>query len=254
MAIVGTPGTPSVIIVRDLIAKAFRLIHVLGDGDPMTASEATDALDDLNAVVEQANNDKLLGHYKTDLVIPLVGGQTSYTIGPTYSTPNVVADRPVELLGGFSRRGTVDLPLFLATKEDYNQITQKTVSIAGWEALVYYEARFPASILYVYPVPLDALTTIYLTVMNQIASFATLEEVVSVPPGYRMWLQYKVAMRLAPQYGMPFTTDMISNLLDIESSLKRNNIKPLPVATVGLGSLSRVSSGTYNVYSDQSRP
>jgi hypothetical protein len=239
--------------VRDLLGKSFRTIHVLGSDEAMTATEATDALDDLNSVVEQANNDKLLGNYKTDLLIPLVGGQPSYTIGPASSSPNVIATRPVEILAGFSRRGTVDLPLFLATKEDYNRITQKTVSTGGWEALVYYEAQFPKSVLYVYPVPLDTLTTIYLTVMNQVASFATLDDVVSLPPGYRMWLQYKTAMRLAPQYGMPFTTDMISNLLDVESSLKRNNIKPLPVAQTGLSALSRITQGAYNIFSDQSK-
>lgn len=219
----------------------------------MTDVEATDALDDLNGVVEQANNDKLLGNYQTDLLVPLVGGQTSYTIGPASSTPNVIATRPVEILAGFSRRGNVDLPLFLATKQDYNQVTQKTVSIAGWEALVYYEAQFPKSVLYVYPVPQDALTTVHLTVMNQVAAFATLDDVVSLPPGYRMWLQYKLAMRLAPQYGMPFTVDMVSNLLDIESSLKRNNVKPLPVAQTGLSALSRISQGAYNVYSDTTK-
>lgn len=239
--------------VRDLLEKSFRTIHVLGDGESMAASEASDALDDLNAVVEQANNDKLLGNYKTNLIVPLVGGQTSYTIGPASSSPNVTADRPVEILSGFSRRANVDLPLFIGAKEDYDRITQKTVSIAGWETMVYYEAQFPKAVLFVYPVPQDTLTSIYLTVMNQVAMFSTLDDTVSVPPGYRMWLQYKTAMRLAPQYGQTFTTDMIDNLLDIEGSLKRNNIKPMPVAQTGLAGLSRTPSGAYDVYSDRSK-
>lgn len=240
--------------VRDLLVKSFRTIHVLGAGESMANDEATDALDDLNGVLEQANNDKLMGNYQTDLLIPLVSNQTSYTIGPASSTPNVIATRPVEILGGFSRRGNVDLPVFVGTKQDYNQVTQKNIGIAGWESMVYYEAQFPAALLYVYPVPLDTLTTIYLTVMNPIAPFVTLDDVVSMPPGYRVWLQYKTAMRLAPQYGMSFTVDMVNNLLDAESSLKRNNIKPMPIAKVGLSGISKAASGAYNVYTDTSKP
>lgn len=240
--------------VRDLLVKSFRTIHVLGAGESMADDEAADALDDLNGVLEQANNDKLMGNYQTDLLIPMVSNQSSYTIGPASSSPNVTATRPVQILDGFSRRGNIDLPVFVGTKQDYNDVTNKNISIAGWESMVYYEAQFPKAVLYVYPVPLDTLTTIYLTVINPIAAFTTLDDVVSMPPGYRVWLQYKTAMRLAPQYGMSFTVDMVSNLLDAESSLKRNNIKPMPVAKVGLSGLSQPSSGAYDIYSDVTKP
>lgn len=240
--------------VRDLLEKSFRTIHVLGVGESMATDEAADALDVLNGVLEQANIDKLMGSYQTDLLIPLVANQGSYTIGPSTSSPNVIATRPVEILNGFSRRGTIDLPLFIGSKQDYNQITKKDLGIAGWEMMVYYEAQFPKGVLSVYPVPLDTLTTIYLTVMTAIAPFSTLDDTVSMPPGYRVWLQYKTAMRLAPEYGMTFTTDMLSNLLDAESALKRNNIKPMPVARTGLSDLSKISSGAYNIYSDSSKP
>lgn len=240
--------------VRDLLEKSFRTIHVLGAGESMADDEANDALDVLNGVLEQANIDKLMGSYQTDLVIPLVASQTTYTIGPSTSTPNVIAARPVEILSGFSRRGNIDLPLFVGTKQDYNQVTQKTISVNGWESMVYYEATFPKGTLYVYPVPKDTLTSVYLTVTADIATFTSLDDVVSMPPGYRVWLQYKTAMRLAPEYGMMFTVDMVSNLLDAESALKRNNIKPMPVATTGLFSLSDIKQGAYDIYSDTTRP
>lgn len=239
--------------VRDLLTKAFRTIHVLGVGESMTADDATDAFDMLNGLIEQTNIDKLMGNYQTDLIIPLVGGQLSYTIGPSSASPNVIATRPVEILSGFSRRGNIDLPIFMGTKLDYNKIPQKNVGISGWEMLAYYEAAYPVATLYLYPAPLDTLTSVYLTVMNALAPFSTLDDVVSFPPGYRMWLQYKTAMRLAPEYGMPFTTDMMSNFLDAESALKRNNIKPMPVAGTGLTSLAKPLSGQYNIYSDTSK-
>lgn len=253
MPVIGIFGT-ALYTVRDLLEKSFRTIHVLGAGESMTDDEATDAFDILNGVLEQANIDKLMGSYQTDLVVPMQSSKSSYTIGPSNTTPDVIAARPVEILSGFSRRSTIDLPLFIGAKEDYNQITKKDIPIAGWEMMVYYEATFPKGTLYVYPVPLDTATTIYLTVMTAIAAFATLDDIIAMPPGYRVWLQYKTAMRLAPEYGMTFTTDMISNFLDAESALKRNNIKPMPVSRTGLSELSRPRSGAYEIYSDTSKP
>lgn len=240
--------------VRDLLTKAFRTIHTLGAGEAMTDEEATDALDMLNGVIEQANIDKLMGSYQIDLLIPLQASKLSYTIGPASTTPDVTATRPVEILSAFSRRGTIDLPVFVASKQDYNVLSKKDVGIAGWEMLVYYEAQWPKGVLYVYPMPIDTATALYLTVMNDVAAYATLDDVVTVPPGYRMWMQYKTAKRLAPEYGATFTTDMQDNLVEAEAALKRNNIKPMPVAGTGLTSLAQPQSGQYNVYTDSTRP
>lgn len=239
--------------VRDLLTKSFKTIRVLGDGEPMTDSEATDALDICNGVIEQSNIDKLMTLYQTDLLIPLVANQVSYTIGPASSSPDVIATRPVEVLSAFARRGNIDLPIFVGSKQDYNLVSKKDITIAAWEMMVYYEAQFPKGLLYLFPVPLDTLTTVYLTVTNQTAPFETLDDTVSFPPGYRMWLQYKTSMRLAPEYGKTFTTDMMANLLDAESALKRNNIKSMPVAGTGLTGLTKQPSAAYNVYSDTTR-
>ncbi|NJN35963.1 MAG: hypothetical protein HC794_01580 [Nitrospiraceae bacterium] len=96
--------------VRDLIEKSFRTIKVLGAGEHLNDDESTDALDALNGIIEQANLDKLMGTYQTTLTIPLVGGQSSYTIGPASSTPHVTAVRPIEILSGYSRRASNGCP------------------------------------------------------------------------------------------------------------------------------------------------
>ncbi|NJN35962.1 MAG: hypothetical protein HC794_01575 [Nitrospiraceae bacterium] len=142
----------------------------------------------------------------------------------------------------------------MGAKQDYDAIVRKDISTATWESLVYYEATFPKGTIYIYPVPADTLTTIYLTVMNDLAGFTTLDDVVSLPPGYRVWLQYKLGMRMAPEYGKTFTADMGANMLDVEGALRRNNIKPMPVAESGLSGLSSPRSGAYDIYSDRSRP
>ena len=241
----------SISTARDVITRAFRFIHVLGASETLTTDEAGEALDVLNGIIEQANVEKLLGYYKTEIVFPCVGNQAAYTIGPASTTPHVTAPRPVEILSGYSRRGSIDLPIFIANKEDYDSVRQKNVGIAGWQQMAYYEPTWPKGTITFYQVPIDTLTEIHLTVMAEIAAFATLDSAVSFPPTYTFWMIYKLGERLSPEYGMEFTQKMQDILTDTVAALKRNNVKPMPVAGTGLSGLS--SGGKYNVYSDNSR-
>jgi hypothetical protein len=237
--------------VRDLIEKAFKTIKVLGASEHLDSEEIADAFDALNGIIEQVSIDKLMGSYQTQVTVPMVSDQFIYTIGPVSSSPHVTAPRPVEILSGFSRRSGTDTPLTVGAKQDYDSIAKKDVKVAAWIQFVYYEAAFPKGSIYVYPVPADTLTTVYLTVMNELVSFATIDDVVSLPPGYRVWLQYKLGQRMAPEYGMVFTEAMSFNLLEVEETLKKNNIKPLPMISAGIPNGG--SGGAYNVHSDRSR-
>lgn len=234
--------------VRDLLIKSFKTIHVLGAGEALGAEDATDALDLLNGVIEQANIDKLMSSYQANISFPLVANQNAYTIGPASSTPHVIATRPVEVLHAFSTRGGIDLPIFVGSKEDYSKITLKSTVTAGWETFLYYEPAFPKGTIFLYPNPADSLTTLTIVVNADIVTFATLNDQVLMPPGYRMYLQYKTAERLAVEYGFPFTDQMRMIMIDVESSLKRNNIKAMPVAGVEVAGLS--NEGHYNIFSD----
>lgn len=249
MPIVGVPGSPIIPTVQDIINRAFRFIHVLGDGEVLTASESTDALIVLNGIIEQANIDKLLGYYRAEVIFSTIPNQSVYTIGPSVYAPDISAPRPVEILSGFSRRDGVDIPLFVAHKDDYDRIQVKNIGIAGWEQVVYYEPTWPKGTATFYMKPLDTMTEIHLSVMAEIPQFTSLNDAVSLPPTYTFWLVYKLGERLSPEYGAKFTTKMEKLLTETEGALKRNNIKPFPVATNETAGLSE-GTGKYNVYTD----
>jgi len=253
MTVVGTQGNPVVPTVLDLIMRAFRFIHVLGSGESLTTDESSDAFTLLNSIIEQANIDKLLGYQRTEVVFAFTPNQSSYTIGPASTTPNVVAPRPVEILSAFSRRQNVDLPIFVGHKQDYDSIQQKSVGIAGWQQMVYYEPSWPKGTLTFYMVPIDSLTEAHLTVMAEIPPFTSLNNGVSLPPVYTFWMVYKLGEHLSPEYGIEFTQKMQSILEQSEAALKRNNMKPLPIAATGLSGLFNASGGKFNVYSDTTR-
>lgn len=250
--------TPSVLTpktVRDLLMKAFRTARILGVGERLEHGEAVDAFELLNGLIEQANLDKLFAYTQTDLTVPIQANVTAYTIGPsTVSPPPMILEtRPVEILAAMSRRGGVDFPVFVThQRAEYDAIRVKGVTIAGWPQVVYYEASYPAATLYTYPVLSDDQTTLYLTVSAPVALFEGLDEEVSLPPLYATWLQYALAKRLCPEYGMSWTPESDDVLMEVIATLKGNNIKPFPMARTGLGGLSDTLS-TYDIFSDSVR-
>lgn len=243
---------------RDLITRSFRFVHITGDGEDPTDTEATTGLEVLNELIELTAIDKLLSFFQAEIVIPMVPNKFEYTIGPTSTSPDVVAPRPVEIISGFSRRMTgspqpVDLPIFIAAKQDYDAIQSKFIAIAGWEQAVYYEASYPKGKLVFYMVPLDNATEAHLTVSAQLTPFLSLDDEVILPPGYNQWLRYTLGKHLAPEFGMTFTQQMSELQMSAQGSLKANNAKPMPVSRTGLTGLGQSISGGYNVYSDTTR-
>ena len=250
--------TPSVLTpktVRDLLMKAFRTARILGVGERLEHGEAVDAFDLLNGLIEQANLDKLFALYQTDVTVPIQANVTTYTIGPSTVSPppTITATRPVEILAAMARRNGVDFPVFVThQRAEYDAIRVKGVTIAGWPQVIYYEASYPAGTLYTYPVISDGNTTLYLTVSSPVALFEGLDEEVDLPPLYATWLQYALAKRLCPEYGMGWTPESDDILTDVAATLKGNNIKPFPMARTGLSSLTSTPS-TYDVFSDSVR-
>lgn len=238
---------------RDLIVRAFRFVHITGAGEEPSSDEINDGLEVLNEIIEQTAIDKLLAFFQTEIVFPTVPGKLSYTIGPSSTTPDIVAIRPVEILSGFTRRGNVDLPLYVGAKQDYDSIQVKNIAISGWQQVVYYEAAYPQGTLFFYQVPADNGNEIHLTVSSQLNQFLTFNDEVIVPPGYSQWLRYTLAKSLAPEFGMTFTQDMQLLQANAEMLIKANNSKPLPVIASGTVGLTSRGPGGYNVFSDTTR-
>lgn len=245
---------------RDLIVRAFRFVHIIGAGEDPTAEEINDGLDVLNELIESTAIDKLLAFFNAEIIFPMVGGKLLYTIGPSSTTPDVIAPRPVEILSAYCRRPIgnaqpVDLPIFVAAKEDYDRLQSKFTTVSGWEQVLYYSASYPKGAVTFYQVPADNLSEIHLNVSAQLAPFTTLNDLVVLPPGYPQWLRYTLGQHLAPEFGYTFTPEMGALQLKAEALIKANNSKPLAVSGSNIVNLANKSgnSGSYNVYSDTTR-
>jgi len=66
----------------DIISRALKDIGALEAGENPTPEAAQDAFDMLNDLIDQWSNESMMVSYKTEIVYPIVSGQTQYTIGP----------------------------------------------------------------------------------------------------------------------------------------------------------------------------
>ena len=66
----------------DIISRALKDIGALEAGETPTPDAAQDAFEMLNDLIDQWSNEDMMTFYKTEIIFPVVNGQTQYTIGP----------------------------------------------------------------------------------------------------------------------------------------------------------------------------
>ena len=67
----------------DIISRAMKDIGALASGEQPTPEEAQDAFEMLNDMLDQWSNEDMMVYNFTEIIFPVVSGQTQYTIGPT---------------------------------------------------------------------------------------------------------------------------------------------------------------------------
>ncbi len=74
----------------DVISRALKDIGALEAGETPTADAAIDAFDMLNDLIDQWSNEDMMVYNVTEIIFPVIAGQTQYTIGPVASTANFI--------------------------------------------------------------------------------------------------------------------------------------------------------------------
>jgi hypothetical protein len=74
----------------DIISRALKDIGALEAGETPTPEAAQDAFDMLNDLIDQWSNEDMMVYNTTEIIFPVIAGQTQYTIGPVASTANFI--------------------------------------------------------------------------------------------------------------------------------------------------------------------
>ena len=74
----------------DVISRALKDIGALEAGETPTPDAARDAFDMMNDMIDQWSNENMMVFNVTEIICPVIAGQTQYTIGPNPSTQNFI--------------------------------------------------------------------------------------------------------------------------------------------------------------------
>lgn len=74
----------------EVISRALKDIGALESGETPTPDAAQDAFELLNDLIDQWSNESFMVFNVTEIIFPVISGQTQYTIGPNPSTQNFI--------------------------------------------------------------------------------------------------------------------------------------------------------------------
>lgn len=204
----------------DIITRALRSLSVLAQGESADSDQLSDGLVSLNDMLVAWSNERLTVYKTVQESIALVGGQSAYDIGSGATSINTV--RPIKIEGAFIRLGGVDYPLQILTREQYNEISNKSLS-SDLPCALYYDPGFPTSNIRIYPAPTGG--TLYFDSWKPFSAFSTVSDAVSLPPGYDRALRLNLAVEMMPDYQVQ--NPMVLGLAkESKAGLKRANHNP----------------------------
>lgn len=200
---------------RSLVTTALTEAGVLTGGETPTSQEVVDGLATLNRMLSSWSNESLMIYARVLENFPLQGGVREYTIGPA-ATFNTV--RPMHIIDAFVRQDTIDYPVDIIPDEAYDNIAFK--SNQSIPEVLNYSAGYPTALIRLYPNPIASLT-LYIRSEKQLAEI-TLNDDISLPPGWEDALVYNLAVRLKPSYGLPADPVLIELALNAKVNLETN--------------------------------
>lgn len=211
------------ITARQLIVKSMQKIGLLTKTEQPSADEVNDALYSLNSLLASWTNDSMLIVARAWENFQLLAGQTLYTIGPGMNFNTV---RPTFINDAYVIVNSTDTPSYQLTviqDETYFDTTLKTQEGIPFE--LNYDNAFPTGNIRIYFVP-DQAYTLYMLSEKPLNSFASLDTVVSLPPGWEEAMIYNLAIRIAPEYGQQASAQIIQIASDslgaIKTAIRRN--------------------------------
>lgn len=200
-------------------------LGILSSGETPSAQEQTDAFSALNDLLDSWSTQNLLIPAKLREVFPLVSGQQTYTMGVG---GNFNTSRPQMIENALIVAQTIpetELPIKIINQDQFAGIIVKSTT-SSLPLYLYNDNAFPMANLSLWPVP-NINTQLILYSWKPLIDFATVNTVLTLPPGYARALRYNLEVELAPQFGVQLSENIIALAVESKEDIKRMNKKPL---------------------------
>ena len=186
------------IALIDLITEASVMAGITALGQTLDGNSANYGFQKINQMVDLWATERLaMFRSERTSEFDLTAGTGSYTIGAgeTWNHARPLWIDGAGIIQNPSATYPVELPLHVYTRNEWRDVFVKTVQ-SGLPRSLWYDRSYSAGTIYLHPVPNSSIPTIVLYVPVAVSEFASLNETVSLPPGYRMALISNLAVLL----------------------------------------------------------
>ena len=197
----------------------------IGISTPTTAQN-TSALTSLNNMISLMGAD-FLPPYITRYSAALTIGDADYTIG---SSGNFNTTRPLKIESAFLRdSSSYDHPLKIISAHDYNSIFSKSMTSAP--EYLYYQPEYPLGKIILDSAPEQAYD-LHMDMWVNFTEFTALTTAFSLPPEYKAFLVYNLAVSLAEDWDRNVSKTLYAMAKESKEVIERLNasVKPTPRA------------------------
>lgn len=210
-------GYSSYTIFRDgLIQTALRKLRVNQDGQVPTYNDTLLANDNINMLLKNWQTRTLILALYQQIAVPLVTGQTSYTIGPVGA--DVIIERPIQVVdGSFVSDGAGnDTTLRIISRQEYDQIVNKTTNGAVdgvyWKPAIDIAPAPPIyqtspsigwGTLFLFLPSINSSQTVYINTRRAVQDVISGGDEFDLPQEWFLALLYGLCALLADDYEVP---------------------------------------------------
>jgi len=220
-----------------IITKAMQKSGILTKSEVPASDEANDALDSLNGILSSWSNESLMITSRVTEQFVLSAGVGVYTIGSgqTFNTT-----RPIHIVESHIIDGIISYEsMYQCPDEVYQGLNLKT--LASIPDTLNYTNAYPYGTINLYPYPASGYT-LSITSEKELSQF-TLNQTVSLPPGWSRALIWNLAIELASEYGQQADPMAIKLAAQSKGAISRSIMK---VRTMDAPPLSQL--GLFNIY------
>lgn len=224
MALPTTSGTAAFLVTRDdIIQAALRSLKVIAVGETPGPEDYTNCAFALNTLLKELNTEGKMAWVYQTISVPFVASQNTYTIAESGS-PSLVNFRPVSIAQVWRRDGStppIDTPMSPLTRQQYNDLTPKrdTGIPVNW----YYDPQIGLSTVYVWPAPLDATYTMYLSIQRPIQDITSSSQNFDVTQEWFSTLRWILADEVSSEYEVDLPTIQVIRMRAKEKREKLAN-------------------------------
>lgn len=230
-------------LVSDMISYSMRIAGILGVGQVALAQDTADAMTALQLMLKAWRQKRWLVFRLDWNTYPLLIGKQSYQVGPTMTPPDFAAGgtyRPANIQSCFLRQNVgsgpnsypIDFPMrILSSRQEYDRISLK--SLQSWPASIYYDPIVPNATLYIWPIPVQTLFSLYIAWQEDIDfaadQGAATELETYLPAETEEAIAYNLAMRLIVNYKLPPDQSVAAQARATLNTLRMTNFALQPL-------------------------